>query len=56
MVELMSDKYEELRDFFYEVAALDGTYYPKVNMKVFAEYCLAEGVNLLKAEIKGPEL
>ena len=50
--ELLCDYFEQIRDFFYELASQDNYIYPYLNMDYFANYCLKEGVGLFKAEVR----
>ena len=49
---LIFDFYEQIRDFYYELASLDKHIYPWLNMSSFANICLTEGVGNFKAQIR----
>ena len=43
-----------LREFFYEVAAMDSVAYPFVTMAAFANMCFVIGTGFLKAIARPP--
>ena len=48
----MSENFITLRELFYELAAMNEFFYPRLSLKWFTDYCLNEGKGLLKAEIR----
>ena len=50
--EYLFDYFEQIRDFFYELASQETYIYPYLSMSNFTRYCLKEGVGLFKAEIR----
>ncbi len=52
--QLFWETFPEIREFFYELAALDRYEYPYLSMNMFADLCFDKGEGYLKAITKPP--
>ena len=52
--QLFWETFPEIREFFYELAALDRYEYPYLSMNMFADLCFDIGQGYLKAITKPP--